>query len=45
MFWLRLLALCGNFTQAFEDSILERADRKAAEAIFTGVINNLSTFA
>lgn len=41
---IRLIALCGAYTPAFEEALLESADRALAREVFTSVIKLLNPF-
>ena len=34
MFWLQLVAQCGEYAEAFQGTLVEHADRKTVEKIF-----------
>lgn len=44
LFWLQLVAQCGEYTEGFQEAMVERLDRKSAEKIFS-VFDLLDPFA
>jgi hypothetical protein len=43
-FWLRLIALCGPYAEAFGEAMLEGATRSIAKDIFSPIIKAFNPF-
>ena len=42
--WVRLVALCDKYTEAFEHAMLEHATRRVAESVFSAIVTALPPF-